>query len=188
MTTCVSVDFHALEAFEAVMEDAGGGIEANVLIGKDPRLMPPMCFTPFDLKHMICIEVSSRFVPGAVMGEGRIGLAGSGLPVTYFPKAKSWAGGIVEGWSVLATCRQEASSLAGDEGCGLTTAKGGDDNSIPGAMVLRMASKEWRPCSSYQSRQPGCISGLTRGSGRTTMHTTEHGRRTEVTQPNSTLS
>ena len=62
------------------------------------------------------------------------GLAFS-LPVTCFPKAKSWAGGIAEGWSVLVICRQEASSRAGVDGWAVN---GGDGNSIPGAMLMKI--------------------------------------------------
>ena len=135
MASCVSVNFHALEAFEAVMEDAGCGVKADVLIGNDPRLMPPAYLTPFDLKHMICIRVRRGCVPS----QGRIRLSAFSSPVTYFPKARSWAGGIAEDCFVLVTRRQEASSLAGVEGCEVTAAKGGDDNSIPGAMLRQIA-------------------------------------------------
>ena len=111
------------------------------------------------------------------MDEGSIRPAASNLSAMYFLKAKSWAGVIVEGWSVLATCRQEASSLAGDEGCRLTTNKCGGGNSIPGAMLLQMACKSGAHVHHISHANRVASLGLTRRSGRTTMRTTEQGRR-----------
>lgn len=130
------------------MKYAGGRVEADILIGKDPRLTPSACITPFDLKHVIYMKVRAGCTPY----NANIRISSS-LPVTCFPKARSSAWGIVEGKRVLVICRQEASSLPGQEDCGLTPAEG-DDDTIAGAMFVHMpfanSSKGLRPYSSHQ--------------------------------------
>lgn len=50
----VDVGFHAFEALEGVVEDAGGGVEGEVLVGGDVRGGPAGGGGPFDGEHVVC--------------------------------------------------------------------------------------------------------------------------------------
>ena len=50
----VLVRLHALEALEGVVEDAGGGVEREVLVGLDLGRVPAVLLGPFDGEHVVC--------------------------------------------------------------------------------------------------------------------------------------
>jgi len=50
----VFVSLHALEALKGVVEDAGRGIEREVLVFRDARWKPSFRCCPFDGKHVVC--------------------------------------------------------------------------------------------------------------------------------------
>lgn len=49
----VAVGFHAFEAFEGVVEDAGCGVQREVLVGCDLGGCPAAGGGPFDGEHMV---------------------------------------------------------------------------------------------------------------------------------------
>lgn len=59
MVVLVFVGFHALEAFEGVVEDAGCGVEGEVLVGSYSRREPARGGGPFYCEHVVCIERAS---------------------------------------------------------------------------------------------------------------------------------
>lgn len=54
----VLVGFHAFETFEGVVENAGGGVEAEVLVGGYAGGEPALGGGPFDGEHVVCLLVS----------------------------------------------------------------------------------------------------------------------------------
>jgi len=53
-TVVVLVGLHALEARKAIVEDAGSGIQADRLIGRDLWACPALLCVPFDQKDVVC--------------------------------------------------------------------------------------------------------------------------------------
>lgn len=49
----ILVCLHSLETLESVVEDAGGGVQAEVLVGDNARGVPAIGSGPLNCKHMI---------------------------------------------------------------------------------------------------------------------------------------
>ena len=72
----VLVRLHALETLESVVEDAGGGVEREVLVRLDLGRVPAILFGPFDGEHMVCwlegLLVKSCFAYSSVWRQGDV--------------------------------------------------------------------------------------------------------------------
>lgn len=62
LAVVVDVGLHAFEAFKGVMEDAGGGVQGEILVGHDVRGGPAGGRGPFHGEHMVCGGVSGVYV------------------------------------------------------------------------------------------------------------------------------
>ena len=72
------------------MEDAGGGVEAEVLIGGYPWRKPALGCGPFDGEHVVCACFRLSIFPGFRESWGREGNEREGgLPVKVRPKTSS---------------------------------------------------------------------------------------------------
>lgn len=80
----VDVGLHAFEAFKGVVENAGGGVEGEVLVGNDVRGGPAGSRGPFYREHMVCRGVSGGVsVCMYACGRGRGGGGGVIYGVIY---------------------------------------------------------------------------------------------------------
>ncbi|KAK1848521.1 hypothetical protein CCHR01_08850 [Colletotrichum chrysophilum] len=54
LTALILVSLHALETLESVVEDAGRGVEREVLVGDDLGVEPSRFLVPLDGEHVVC--------------------------------------------------------------------------------------------------------------------------------------
>lgn len=78
LALAVLVSLHALEALERIVEDAGGGVQGEVLVGNNLGALPSVVLVPLDGEHMICEREREKETKSALIGTRRKAATGPG--------------------------------------------------------------------------------------------------------------